>query len=353
MNKRIDKLAKMIVNYSLEVKKNDRVLIFGNNICKKYIEQFIKEIKANKAEFIPIIFDKNFEYNLIKKGSKKEMRAFFKESMKLAKRANCVIDIENEYPDFEDLPADNLDIYGLIMKPFWDYLVYDRTGIRRATVLLPTEIQAKQSSTSLKQFEDYFYATSLLNWKSLTKKYESLMKIIKKSKKVELIGEGVNLKFEIIGKYAVLENGKENIPGGEIYMAPVKESLNGWIKFDYPIFTEGKKIEGIYLKFENGKIIDFDSKTNKDKLKSIINKDPGSKYIGEFGIGINPKADKKTCLWFDEKNIGTIHLAIGKCYWENKGKNDSAIHLDIIKEMKNAKMIFDGKIIQENGKWKI
>ena len=131
------------------------------------------------------------------------------------------------------------------------------------------------------------------------------------------------------------------MPMGEIFMAPVKESLNG------------------YIKFENGKVIEAKASKNEDFLKQMLNTDTNSSYIGEFGIGCNPKINKFTKnLLFDEKINGTIHLALGKAYKENTTKEEyekrsSAIHWDIVKDMKKAKIIVDNKVIQENGKWKI
>jgi aminopeptidase len=137
-------------------------------------------------------------------------------------------------------------------------------------------------------------------------------------------------------------------------MAPIRESLNGWIKFEYPVTGAPKHIHNVSLKFENGKVIEFDASKNKDLLKELINTDENSSYVGEFGIGANPKITKFTNnLLFDEKIGGTIHLALGSAYKENGGGNDSNIHIDIVKDMKKAKIIIDGKIIQENGEWKI
>jgi len=162
------------------------------------------------------------------------------------------------------------------------------------------------------------------------------------------------LKFSIAGKNAVADKGEENMPGGEVFMAPVRESLNGWIKFDYPAIKAGKEVTDIELKFENGKVVEAHASKNEDFLKEMLNTDENSSYVGEFGIGCNPKITKFTKeLSFDEKIGGTIHLALGSAYKENGGGNDSAIHWDIVKNMGKSKILLDGKVVQENGKWKI
>jgi aminopeptidase len=144
------------------------------------------------------------------------------------------------------------------------------------------------------------------------------------------------------------------MPGGEVFMAPVRESLNGWIKFDYPAIEGGKEVTDIFLKFENGKVVEATASKNEDFLKEMISVDENASYVGEFGIGCNPKINRFTKnLLFDEKIGGTIHLALGAAYKENGGGNDSGIHWDIVKDMRKAKIIVDGKIIQENGGWKL
>lgn len=194
----------------------------------------------------------------------------------------------------------------------------------------------------------------LQDWKKLVKQFEKIRKTFEKSKDVHLIGKNVNLKFSIEGKNAVMDDGKENMPGGEVFMAPVRESLNGWIKFEYPAIRSGKEVTDVELKFEKGKVIEAKASKNQDFLRQMLATDENASYVGEFGIGCNPNVDRFTKeLLFDEKIGGTIHLALGEAYKENGGGNDSAIHWDIVKDMKKAKIILDGKVVQDKGKWKI
>jgi len=134
------------------------------------------------------------------------------------------------------------------------------------------------------------------------------------------------------------------MPGGEIFMAPVRESLNGWIKFDFPSVRNGKEVTDIELVFKDGRVIEAKASKNQDYLKKMLKIDKNAEFVGELGIGCNPKIRKYTNnLLFDEKIGGTIHLALGAAYKENGGGNDSALHWDIVKNMKKAKIIVDGK----------
>ena len=144
------------------------------------------------------------------------------------------------------------------------------------------------------------------------------------------------------------------MPGGEVFMAPVRDSLNGTIKFDYPRIVNGNEISGVYLRFENGKAVEIKAEKGEEFFKALLATDENASYVGEFGVGCNSKITRYTNdLLFDEKLMGTIHLALGMAYKENGGGNDSAIHVDIVKDMHKGKIIVDGKVVQENGKWEM
>jgi aminopeptidase len=240
------------------------------------------------------------------------------------------------------------------MKPISQYINNEKDKIRRVTVVYPCLSHAQEAEMSLTEWENFVYKSCLIDWRKFSKKLDKINKKFTRGKEVWLKGRNVNLKFSIQDKNSVAGKGKENMPDGEIFMAPVKESLRGEIKFEYPSLYSGKEVTDIYLKFENGKVVGCDASKNKDLLKAVLEADENSSYVGEFGIGCNPNITKFTKnLLFDEKISGTIHLALGMAYKECGGGNDSAIHWDIVKDMRQASIILDGKIVQKNGKWRI
>ena len=151
----------------------------------------------------------------------------------------------------------------------------------------------------------------------------------------------------------IIDDGKENMPGGEMFYAPIRESVEGYVKFTYPAIRSGNEVRGIKVKFKNGKVDKATATKNEKFLKTMLNLDAGAQYVGELGIGCNQQIDKFTKnLLFDEKIGGTIHLAFGMAYKECKGKNKSALHWDIVCDLrKKGQIIVDGKVIQRNGKW--
>jgi aminopeptidase len=353
---RTRKLAKIAVNYSVFVKPGEKVIISGGSEAIPFLVELYKEIILRKAHPIvkvglPDVSDFFYKY-----ATKEQIQRFPDEWMDTIKKADKYIGIDTDTNTRELTNCDSRKITarGKVTHPISDYVCNEKDKIRRCTIAYPVVALAQDAEMSLTEYENFVYSACLQDWKKLGKQIDKILKVFKKGKNVHLIGEGVDLKFQIHGQKAIADKGEENMPGGEVFMAPVRESLTGWIKFDYPAIRSGKEVTDIVLRFEKGKVIEYTSSKNQDFLKQMLNTDENASYVGEFGIGCNPKINKFTKnLLFDEKIGGTIHLALGAAYKENGGGNDSAIHWDIVKDMKKAKIILDGKVVQENGVWKI
>lgn len=352
---RTRKLAKLVVNYSVFVKPGEKVIISGGSESIPFLVELYKEIILQKAHPIvkvglPDVTDFFYKY-----ATKEQINRFPDEWMDTVKKAQKYIGIDTELNTKQLTNCDSKKIIerGKVTHQISNYICDEKEKIRRCTTAYPVIALAQEAEMSLTDYENFVYSACLQDWKKLGKEIENIRRVFEKGKKVHLKGEGVDLKFSIAGKNCVADKGEENMPGGEVFMAPIRESLNGWVKFDYPAIRSGKEVSDIFLRFENGKVVESNASKNEDFLKQMLNTDENSKYVGEFGIGCNPKINKFTKnLLFDEKIGGTIHLALGSAYKENGGGNDSAIHWDIVKDMKKARIILDGKVIQENGKWK-
>jgi aminopeptidase len=356
MDIRTRKLAEMVVKYSLKVKSETNVIINGGIEAQEFILELYKQVILAKAYPILNIAIPGMNDFYYKHASEKQLKKFPELRMHQAKNSQYYISINTSHNTRELTNTDpkKISIRQKIVHPISEYIVNEKDKIRRVTVGFPCQALAQDSEMSLNEYENFFYSACLQDWNKLGKFMDKLVKIFENGNKVHLIGEGVDLKFSIEGKNCIADKGEENMPGGEIFMAPIRESLNGWIKFDYSRIVSGKQISGIYLKFKDGKVIESRAEKNEDFLNSLLDTDENSRYVGEFGIGCNLKINRYTNdLLFDEKIGGTIHLALGMAYKDNGGGNDSAIHIDIVKGMKNAKIILDGKIIQEKGIWKV
>jgi aminopeptidase len=353
---RTRKLAQLAVRYSVFVKPGEKVIISGGSEAIPFLVELYKEIILQKAH--PIIKFSLPEVNdfFYKYATKEQITFFPQYLMDTIKQADKYIGIDTELNTKELSNCDSRKITERqkTVFPISDYVVNEKDKIRRCTIAYPVPALAQEAEMSLTDYENFVYEACLQDWKKLGKKMDKIKNIFEKGQEVHLTGDGVDLKFSIKGKNCVADKGEENMPGGEVFMAPVRESLNGWVKFDYPAIESGKEVTDIFLRFEKGKVAEYKATKNEDFLKEMLNTDENSSYVGEFGIGCNPKINKFTKnLLFDEKIGGTIHLALGMAYKENGGGNDSGIHWDIVKDMKKSKIILDGKVVQDKGKWKI
>jgi aminopeptidase len=356
IDSRTQKLAKIVVNYSLKVKHDENVIISGSTEASDFILALYKEVlytgghpglRLSLPGMAPIFYKYAKEHHI-----KKYPAAFDFQ----VKDADKYIGIDTESNTKELTSADPKKIVerAKITRPISDYIVNAKDKIRRVSVGYPCLALAQDAEMSLHEYENFVFGATNQNWEKLGREIDKILKKFKKGKSVHLLGPGVDLKMDIKGELAVADKGEENIPGGEIFMAPVRTSAAGFIKFDYPAIRSGNEVSGIYLEFEKGKVAKAKAEKNQKFLHQMLNVDKNASYIGELGIGMNPKVKKFTKnLLFDEKIGGSIHLALGMAYKENGGGNDSATHWDIVKNMKKGKILLDEKAFQENGNWKI
>ena len=355
MDPRIRKLAQQTVRYSLEVKPDTKVIISGGIESQEFILELYKEVILQGAYPLVNISLPGMTDFYYKHASEKQLKNFPELKMHQVKNAQYYIGIDTttNTKELTNINSSKIMSRQRVVHPISDYVVNEKDKIKRVTIGFPCFALAQEAEMSFNEYENFVFSACLVDWKKLGKRLDKIKKKFEKGKEVHLIGENVDLKFSIKNKNCVADKGKENMPGGEVFMAPIKESLNGWIKFEYPAIYSGKEVTGIYLEFKDGKVIKSGADKNEDILKEVLKTDENSNYVGEFGIGCNPGINKFTKnLLFDEKINGTIHLALGMAYKENGGGNHSVVHWDIVKDMKKAKIVLDRKVIQEKGKWK-
>jgi aminopeptidase len=217
----------------------------------------------------------------------------------------------------------------------------------------PTNAYAQEADMSLEEFEDFVFNATNVDWEKESKKQDKLKRILDNAHKIRILGEDTDLRFSVRQRTAIKCDGTHNMPDGEVFVAPVEKSVNGKIAYTYPGIRGGREVDGIKLEFKNGRVVKYSADKNESFLKAMINTDKGAKYLGEFGIGVNYGIKKfiKSIL-FDEKIGGTVHLALGMAYKEGGGRNESAIHWDMIKDLRhNGEIIVDDTTIQKNGKF--
>ncbi|MAG40094.1 hypothetical protein CMI41_03945 [Candidatus Pacearchaeota archaeon] len=353
---RTRKLAELAIK-CVEMKKGDKVVLSGRSEAIPFLVELYKAVILNGGHPIVKVGLPGTSDFFYKHANKEQIESFPDYWLDTLKRAQCYIGISTS-GNTRELSSCNpkkMTARGKIVHPISDYVCNTRDKIKRVTIGYPCSALAQDAEMSDTEYENFLYGACLQDWTKIKKLAKKVSSKFKSGSSVRLVGENVDLKFKVHGdKIASDLEHVENMPSGEIFMAPVRESLNGYIKFEYASVRDGKEITDIYLKFKDGKVIESSATKNEEFLKEMLTTDENASYVGEFGIGMNPKIDKYTNnLLFDEKIGGTIHLALGSAYKENGGGNDSAIHWDLVKNMSKAKIIIDGKILQENGKFKV
>lgn len=359
---RIKKLAEIIISHSLKVKKGENVLIQNNNLQKDFIKALIQEIYKVGAYPFVSIKDLSIERELML-GATEEQLAVRKEiELFEMKQMDCFIGfkaLENLYAQC-DVPADKSLMYNkLYYEPVH---MMERLNKTRWVVLrYPTAAMAQLSGMSEEAFEDFYFDVCTLDYAEMSKSMDALVKLMEKTDKVRIYSPatetyaGTDISFSIKGMPAIKCAGVCNIPDGEVYTAPVKNSVNGRISYNTPSLMNGYVFENISLEFSNGKIIKASANDSKG-INKIFDMDEGARFVGEFALGVNPKivSPMKETL-FDEKIAGSIHFTPGNAYEDCDNGNKSALHWDLVliqrPEYGGGEIYFDDILIRKDGKF--
>ncbi|MDP3052678.1 MAG: aminopeptidase [bacterium] len=348
---RLKALADIFVNYSLEVKKGEHILIRADEpeALPLMEEIYIKILEKGGYPLIrikPEIFD----YLLAKHASKKQIENFLDTEIYELNKVQGRIKICA--PKNPKMMA-NVDSgkLALVQKKLGMYRKY-LDKVKWLLFYYPTEGLAQQMEMSLKETENFIFKACLKDWRKETEKMKKIKKFFDGGKIVRIKGNETDIAFSIEGRKGELSGGKHNMPGGEAYYAPIENSINGQIFFEGSRSYEGKAMKDIFLEFKNGRITKIKAESGQDFLTYLTKIDRGAARIGEFGIGCNYDLNRITNeTLFDEKIGGTIHLALGDRV-NFDGKNRSILHFDIVKDLrKEGKIYLDGKLVQEKGKF--
>jgi aminopeptidase len=256
--------------------------------------------------------------------------------------------------DGADVPAERLGLRMQAMRRYHGpYLADEKPWVG---CYYPTLAAAQDAGMSLPAFEEFLYGAVLVDWGALREKMERIAKHFDRADTVRIVGVDTDLTFSLEGRKGKVDALGANMPGGEIFYSPVEDSAEGVISYsEYPACYLGHEVAGVRFRFEGGRIVDASAATDEDFLLGTLDTDEGARRLGEFGIGCNPGIQRhvKNTL-FDEKMEGTIHLAIGTGFPQLGGKNVSAIHWDMVKELRNGGRIeLDGEVVQESGRWRL
>ncbi|HYF75378.1 MAG TPA: aminopeptidase [Candidatus Nitrosocosmicus sp.] len=346
---RVGKLADVLLGHSLNVREGENVVIRAGYLAKPLIDEFYKRsIDKGANTVVHILFDEHKKY-LMENATEKQLDNSNELYRDIYKKADAVLVIEapeNTKHLTNVDPRKNM-VYNKNLSPVLKEIMEKRWVLTN----YPVEAFAQDAGMSLEEYEDFLFDAVLVDYKKMDQDMDKVLNIFDAADTVRIVGRETDLTFSIKGRKGTKCSGQNNVPDGEVFYAPVTNSANGHIYYEFPAIRYGNQVDGVRLEFKDGKIISAKADRNEKFLNQMLDTDDGSRYLGEFGIGLNYGIKKfiKNIL-FDEKIGGTIHLAAGNAYEGSGGDNRSALHWDMIKELRDVGEIYaDGKLVQKNG----
>jgi aminopeptidase len=361
---RVEKLADLLVKYSVEVKRGDKVAIQGEALAEPLLREiYVKVLQAGGHPYIissPAGLDELFFRN----ASEEQLKHVPPPSKLIMETYDVRISIggEENTKALNNIDPAKLVMYQQgrkqIMKTYLDRAA--KGELRWTYALFPTNAYAQDAEMGLAEYEDFVYAACLgdINdpigyWKRYSERQQKVVDWLKGKKQIHVTAPETDLTLSVEGRTFINCNGHENMPDGEVFTGPVEDSIEGQVYFSYPTIYNGREVTGVRLWFEKGRVVKVSADKNEDFLIKTLDTDAGARSVGEFAFGTNKGISKFTRqILFDEKIGGSFHMALGASYPETGGKNDSAIHWDMICDMRQGgKVTVDGELMYENGEF--
>lgn len=352
---KLNKLANTIVNYSLHLKEQSRVNINFTKDSIPLVEEIIKEAKKvgaivglnmNEPKLNARLAEENTEERL---EHLKKIKAFEIENY------DAFIMIRSSFNDYEskNVPIEMTQKYGAMTQELDDIRINEREWV---LLNYPTDLDAYKAKMTTADFNEFALDVMTVDYQKMNKDIEPLKKLMEKTDKVRIVSPGTDITFSIKGMPAIPCTGEKNIPDGELYSAPIKDSVNGTITYNTPSPYQGNIYNHVSLTFENGKIIHATCDEDDEQLNEIFDTDEGARYVGEFALGFNPKIlYPMGDILYDEKILGSLHFTPGRCYADCDNGNVSSIHWDMVliqrEDFGGGEIYFDDILIRKDGKF--
>lgn len=363
---RIDKLAELLVHYSIAVQPKQKVLIHGELGGEPLMAAVFRKCLAAGAYPFVVPYTADWIESVLEYATPEQFTPLYEPFKKMYETYDARVRVLGELntrvsSQFD--PEKVSKLYAVYGNDLQVLLEREAKGeMKWVGVLFPTNAYAQDANMNLSQYEDFVYNACMPDpvdpigyWKEVAARQAKAIKWLKGKKKIHVTAPGTDLELSIAGRPFINCACKVNVPDGEIYTSPVENSANGHVHFTYPTLHEGFEVSGIRLEFKDGKVIKATADKNEEYLLQKLDTDPGARYLGEFAIGTNERIDRFTGqILFDEKIGGSFHMAIGHGYPESKSENKSAIHWDMICDLrKGGRITVDDELFYQNGKFTI
>lgn len=361
-DERLEKLARILVNYSTEVKPGDFVYVRADEVATPWAKAVVREAVKAGGHVEVVLTSEEINEVILKESTEDQLHEGSLINETLLARADVWLTAwGSRNPKYgSNIDAQKVKDASIGAKG-WRKFYSERMGdgsLRWCGTQFPAMGDAQEAGMSLEEYEDFVYGAGLLNeadpaaeWKRISKEQDRWVAYLNSKKSIHIVTADSEVVANVEGRTWVNCDGKLNFPDGEIYTSPVEDGVDGHVYFEFPLIYSGKEIQGIRLKIEKGRITEASAEKGEDLLLTILDTDEGARTFGELAIGTNYGIQNITKnILFDEKIGGTFHMAIGDSFPEAGGKNRSVIHWDMIGELrKGGKIYGDGELFHENG----
>lgn len=357
MDERIKVLAANLVRYSCKVKPGDNVYVhYIGESTEVLARAVIKEVYQAGGRVYPHFTNQRVQREMLLGCSKEQLELMAEVDAKEMAAMDCYIGIRgaDNVSELSDVPSEKMEMYEkLYMNPVHREIRVPKT--RWVVLRYPNAAMAQLAGTSIDAFEEFYFNVCNLDYGKMAKAMESLVEYMNRTDRVRIVGPDTDLSFSIKGIPAIPCSGEMNIPDGEVFTAPVKESVNGTISYNAPSLYQGFTYESVKFTFKDGKIVEA-SANDSERINKLLDSDEGARFIGEFAIGVNPYVlTPMKDILFDEKICGSIHFTPGNCYEEAPNNNQSVVHWDLVliqrPEYGGGEIYFDDVLIRKDGRF--
>ena len=349
---RLDQLAAGLTGFSCELKKGERVLIDAFDVPDAMVIALVRATRARGAHPIVQIHRARITRELMLGAEEAQFAPQAEVELLRMQKMDAYIALRGSDNIFEssDVPSARVQLYARLMKPVLDHRVNKTKWV---VLRWPTAAMAQQAGLSTEAFEDFYFKVCTLDYARMIPGMKALVALMNKTDRVQIKGPGTDLTFSIKGIGSRECGGQRNIPDGEVFSCPVKDSVEGVIQYNTPSVYLGTSFENIRLVFKKGRIVEATSNNTK-RLNEILDSDPGARYVGEFALGFNPHIrEPMRDILFDEKIAGSFHFTPGQAYEGVGNGNKSQVHWDMVNiqrpEYGGGEVWFDGKLIRKDG----
>jgi aminopeptidase len=356
MDPRVREHAEIIVDHSVDVGPDDEVLLRGHPVAEDLMIA-IAELCGERGANLSVRSSSSRVDRAYRKAIDAEDISQSAVSLAGAEATDVAIAVRADANTFEtsDIDPEKTSVMARVNKEIQEEIM----GKRWVGTQYPAPANAQDAEMSTDAYESFVWGAINKNWAAVREHQAQMVEILDPAEAVRIrSGEETDITMSVAGNPTQNDFAERNLPGGEVFTAPVPDSVEGEVHFDKPLMAQGREVQGVRLRFENGEVVDHSADKNEAVLTAVLNTDPGASRLGELGIGMNRDIDQFTYnMLFDEKMGDTVHMALGRAYEDTVGeaneRNDSSMHMDMIVDMSEDSTIeVDGEVVQQNGRFR-